>query len=146
MVILFDLDDTLVDHSTALRAATETPHKSVDSSLPLERFSVAWTASHRKNFDLYLAGALSYDAQRRARVRETIDPTLSDEAADQVFATYLAGYEAAWSLFSDVQGCLDNLSRYRLGVVSNGQAHQQRMKLQRTGTRNYRGNRRSWEQ
>jgi len=104
MVILFDLDDTLVDHSTALRAATETLHKSVDSSLPLERFSVAWTASHRKNFDLYLAGALSYDAQRRARVRETIDPTLSDEAADQVFATYLAGYEAAWSLFSDVQG------------------------------------------
>jgi len=31
------------------------------------------------------------------------------------------------------RGVLDNLSRYRLGVVSNGQAHQQRMKLQRTG-------------
>jgi putative hydrolase of the HAD superfamily len=133
MTILFDLDDTLVDHTTAFVAATATLYRTIDSPLSLEQFSATWTASLRRHFDRYLAGELSYDEQRRARVREVIDGTLSDDAVDQVISVYLASYEAHWSLFPDVESALDKLSGHRLGVVTNGQVYQQRLKLERTG-------------
>jgi putative hydrolase of the HAD superfamily len=133
MVIFFDIDDTLVDHGSAIRAAVETLHRTVVVNISLEEFFLVWTSALKRHFDRYLAGELSYESQRRARVHETIDPTMSDEAADRVFATYLASYEAHWRLFPDVLPCLERLARYRLGVISNGQAAQQRSKLQRTG-------------
>jgi len=133
MVILFDLDDTLVTHSHAFDAATAALHAQVGSSLTLAEFAVAWRSAHRRHFDRYLAGDASYDGQRRARVWEAIDSTLSEQEADEVFALYLSTYEASWSLFPDVRPCLDGLSRYRLGVVTNGQAQQQRLKIERMG-------------
>ena len=133
MVILFDLDDTLVTHSRAFDAATAALHGQIDSPLTLAEFASAWRSAHRHHFDRYLAGEVSYDGQRRARVWEAIDSTLSERDADEVFAFYLSVYEASWSLFPDVRPCLDNLSRHRLGVVSNGQARQQRLKIERMG-------------
>jgi len=62
-----------------------------------------------------------------------VDPTLSDADADRVFSVYLAAYEAGWELFPDVLTCLEQLSDCRLGVITNGQSCQQRLKLARTG-------------
>src|SRR6185436_19800938 len=75
-------------------------------------------------------------AQRWARVRDVIDSSLSDVEADQVFDIYLAAYEEAWALFPDVLTCLDGLAGYRLGIITNGQVHQQRLKVQRLGVSN----------
>jgi len=105
----------------------------VASPLSLDQFHVVWSASLRRQFDRYLAGELSYDEQRLTRVREVIDPTLSDEAADRVFSIYLDKYEAGWSLFPDVESALEKLSHHRMGIVTNGQVLQQRAKLERTG-------------
>ena len=133
MIIFFDIDDTLVDHGSAVRAAVEALHRSVVVNISLEEFFLVWTGALKRHFDRYLAGELSYEAQRRARVRDAIDPTLSDETADRIFSTYLASYEANWSLFPDVRPCLERLNSYRLGVISNGETVQQRLKLARTG-------------
>ena len=133
MVVLFDLDDTLVTHSHAFDAATAALHAQIDSSLTLAEFAAAWRSAHRRHFDRYLAGDVSYDGQRRARVWEAIDSTLSEREADEVFALYLGIYDASCSLFPDVWPCLDSLSRYRLGLVTNGQAQQQRLKIERMG-------------
>ena len=134
MAILFDLDDTLVDHSSAYIGATEALHARVPTSLSLEQFSAAWTASMRRHFDRYVAGEISYDEQRRNRVREVIDEGLSDDAVDEIFWEYLSSYEARWALFPDVEAALDEVSlRHRLGIVTNGQPAQQRRKLERTG-------------
>jgi putative hydrolase of the HAD superfamily len=46
---------------------------------------------------LYLAGGISYEEQRRARVREVIDKTLADREVDGLFAAYFGEYVAAWS-------------------------------------------------
>jgi putative hydrolase of the HAD superfamily len=131
MVILFDLDDTLVTHSRAFDAATAALHARANVPLTLPEFASVWSAAHRRHFDRYLAGTTSYEGQRRARVREVIGSELSDSDADGLFATYLSTYEDSWALFADVHPCLASVSRYRLGVVSNGQSHQQRLKLQR---------------
>jgi putative hydrolase of the HAD superfamily len=66
-------------------------------------------------------------------VRDVIDPQLSDEAADAVFASYYASYEANWVLFEDARRCLERLSACRLGVLSNGPGREQRRKLVQMG-------------
>jgi len=86
MAVLFDLDDTLIDHTAAFRLATAALYDSVASPLSLEQFHSAWSASLKRQFDRYLAGELSYGEQRLARIREVIDPALSDEAADRIFS------------------------------------------------------------
>ena len=133
MAVFFDLDDTLLDHASALRAGAGALYDRVQPSLPFDAFLAHWTASLARHYDRYLAGELSYEQQRWERVREVVDATLSDAAADGVFRTYLEAYEAAWSLFPDVQTTLIRLSGHRLGIITNGQAGQQRRKLEETG-------------
>jgi len=133
MLILFDIDDTLLDHSGAGRSAAIALHETTGVLMAVEEFVSRWAAALERHFGRYLAGEITYQGQRRARVREVVDPALPDEAADQLFSRYLAAYEAAWSLFPDVRSCLDQLSPHHLGVISNGQAQQQRKNLMHTG-------------
>lgn len=132
-VVLFDIDDTLVDHSSAFALATRALHEHCGLELPHAQFVEAWSAAHRRNFDRYLLGEITFAQQRRARVREAIDPTLGDAEVDRLFALYLSVYEWSWRLFDDVLPCLNLLSEARLGVISNGQSSQQRSKLERMG-------------
>ena len=133
MLVLFDIDDTLLDHGAAERSAAAILHRSIGAPGSLEQFQMRWARALEHHFARYLSGQVTYQGQRRDRVRDVVDSSLTDEAADRVFAVYLAGYEASWSLFPDVLLCLDHLSKHRLGVISNGQGHQQRKKLAQTG-------------
>jgi len=133
--VLFDLDDTLLNHSGALRVGAEALHAHIGHQASFPDFFKAWEESLRRNFDLYLAGVLTHEGQRRARVRETIDRSLSDSDANRLYGVYLEAYEAAWALFPDVEPLLARLSGCRLGIVTNGQARQQRLKIERLGLR-----------
>jgi putative hydrolase of the HAD superfamily len=135
MIVLFDLDDTLVTHSTAEREAAT---RLRETRPEFDRFSATsfeerWRQLSRKHYRRYLAGAMSFHDQRRARVRELLGRAVSDELADRVFRDYLRFYEAAWTLFDDVLPCLESLGGLLLGVVSNGDSGQQRRKLVSTG-------------
>lgn len=133
MLLLFDIDDTLLDHSAAVRAGVATLHAACRPAAPLPAFEAAWVDAMKAHFPRFLAGILTYEEQRRARIRQTIAPTLSDLDADELFAVYFAQYEAKWALFPDVAPCLDELGDHRLGIVSNGQSVEQRRKLILTG-------------
>jgi putative hydrolase of the HAD superfamily len=134
MLILFDIDDTLVTHTAAASAGARILHASVGSPLPVDEFLTRWDDALERHFDRYLAGEVTFQGQRRDRAREVVDLSLTDARADGVYATYQAAYEAGWSLFPDVLPCLDRLSStHSLGVISNGEARQQRSKLTSTG-------------
>jgi putative hydrolase of the HAD superfamily len=133
MLVLFDIDDTLLDHTAAVRAGVAVLHSTVRLDTPLPDFHAAWVLAMKAHFPRFLAGALTYEEQRRARIRQTVAATLSDVEADDLFATYFAAYEAKWTLFPDVVACLDGLVDCRLGVISNGQSAEQRRKLVSTG-------------
>jgi len=132
MVIFFDIDNTLIDHSTAIRAATVLLHRRVSPSTAFEAFATAWDQAHRRHYPRFLSGDVSYETVVRARVREAINADFSDEESAEVFRDYLADYAAAWSLFPDVLPCLDRLRVRRLGVISNGRSDEQRQKLAAT--------------
>jgi putative hydrolase of the HAD superfamily len=133
VLVLFDIDDTLVDHGAAERAAIQALYGRVHSTHGLEQFTDGWRAAAERHFSRYVAGELSMDEQRRARVREVIDARLTDIEADRIFRAFLDAYESACAPFDDARACLDALVGHRLGVISNGQSHQQLRKLRRAG-------------
>jgi len=138
MLVLFDIDDTLLDDASAQRSAAAALHGHVGMDADVEAFLDLWSAASERHYARYLQGELDFQGQRRARIREAVDGTLSNAAADTLFASYLDAYESAWALCADVNGCLDALvEQHRLGVVSNGQGSQQRHKLEALGIADY---------
>jgi putative hydrolase of the HAD superfamily len=131
MIIFFDIDDTLVDHTGAMRAAAATLHTRVNSPLLCADFLERWLAAHARHYPRFLKGELGYADACRTRIREVIAASLSDDEADVLFARYIAEYELACSSFPDVRPCLDRLASLRLGIISNGPGAQQRNKLAR---------------
>lgn len=128
-VVLFDLDDTLVDHSSAMRKGAAALAAVAAPAVDCEAFAEHWKNVHAALYPCYLRGEIRYEEMRRRRVRETIDPLLSPEAADQLFDVYMRAYETAWRAFDDVVPTLIALSGCRLGVVTNGRSAEQRRKL-----------------
>jgi putative hydrolase of the HAD superfamily len=133
VLVLFDLDDTLLDDGAATRSAARRLHGRVRSKEPFEAFHKAWGHAIAQHFPRYLAGELTFQGQRRERLRQVVDASLSDDDADRLFDEYHAEYQAAWTVFPDVLPCLSDLSHVRVGVITNGNGQQQRLKLQRTG-------------
>lgn len=129
MIIFFDLDDTLIDHSHAMRAAAIELHSDLRLMGRDEDFVAEWIAAHRRHYPRYLTGELSYQAVCRFRVRETISAKLGDDEVDELFARYMRSYRASWTLFEDVLPCLDCLKAYTLGIITNGPSTEQRAKL-----------------
>jgi putative hydrolase of the HAD superfamily len=129
-VVLFDLDDTLVDHGSALRAGAHALVNAARLSTNPDDFATRWKAIHAEKYPRYLRGELRYEDMCRERIRGAIDAELSAESADSLFATYMNAYQAAWRLFDDVPSCLAALRGHRLGVITNGRSAEQRKKLE----------------
>lgn len=130
---MFDLDDTLVDHSSALRTGAVALADAAQVDTPPDEFAARWKAIHAEKYPRYLRGELTYEDMCRERIWESINASLSREVADAFFATYMSAYQAAWRLFDDVLPCLAALSNYRLGIITNGRSAEQRRKLKVLG-------------
>lgn len=129
MLILFDIDDTLLDHSYAARAAASVLHRTANVSESVDEFLAKWIAAQDRHYPRFLTRELTYEGQRRERVREAIRADFTDDEADQAFAVYLSEYRSNWRLFGDVLPCLRKLTGHCLGIISNGRGAEQRTKL-----------------
>lgn len=132
MLICFDLDDTLLDHSSAERAAALHFAEVLKLSPSGTAFVERWREVAQRHMAAFLRGDVSFQEQRRRRIRELI-PVGADSEADALFEVYLEAYEANWRLFADVEPCLTALSTHRLGVITNGSRAQQLEKVQALG-------------
>jgi putative hydrolase of the HAD superfamily len=132
---LFDLDGTLLDHEGAAGEAIAALFPDVDEGWLVRR----WHELTEDAVDRYLAGELDFTGQRRVRIVQLArDLGLGDwdgARADAWLAQYVARYEAAWRPFPEVRGVLDVLAArgLRLGVITNGDARQQRRKVTAIG-------------
>ena len=98
MLILFDVDDTLLDDARATREAVDALREQMMPAVPAIEFQTRWVDSLRRNFERYVAGQIDFHEQRRARIRDAFSADLSDADADEIFSVYLSAYETAWSL------------------------------------------------
>jgi putative hydrolase of the HAD superfamily len=140
-LVLFDLDDTLLDHRGAvsrgiLRHVDLSPgHLVIDDRAAAVTL---WHSLEEQHYHRYLSGELSFAGQRRARALDFASAhgvTLADDDADTWFDTYFERYRESWELFSDAVPCLDRLTTAgtRIGVITNGEPDYQQVKLDRTG-------------
>ncbi len=136
MVVFFDLDDTLLDYTSAVRTAAGlfwADHLRLFAEMSLEMFVQRWEALASAYGQLAGQGKMSWTDQRRRRMRDLFamaGRALTDAQVDAEFNRYFAYYKSNWRAFPDVAPCLDALAGHPLGVISNGEAGQQQRKLE----------------
>lgn len=103
-----------------------------------EEFCSLWHNASEQTMAEFAQGLLSFEEQRLKRVRTVFGATLSDSEARPIFEYFLKHYERSFSLFNDVLSTLAHLSRtHELGIISNGNGKQQRLKLSSTKIDHY---------
>ncbi len=136
--VLFDVDDTLVDHRRAQRAGL-VAGLAGDGVVADEAAHTRWGELVDATFARYLAGELSFDEQRRVRVRAMTGRELDDAEADAWTARSVAGFEAGLALYDDAAPTLDQLTQLaqvrnlKLGAFSNVDGGFTRRKLELVG-------------
>jgi putative hydrolase of the HAD superfamily len=141
-LIFFDIDKTLLDHDHAMRqGARRFQAEFADIfSLSEEAFTQRWTSLADRAYRRYLDGRLSLDAARIWRMQtlfQTAGVVLKPEEALEMAHTAIAYYTENWQLFPDVIPGLERVAHRRLGIISNGDARQQREKLERLQLTSY---------
>jgi putative hydrolase of the HAD superfamily len=141
-LVLFDLDDTLVDHGSAATSALAhaIDRWSPDSSAhDYDALHSLWQEIEREEYDNYLRGRCTHAEQRVRRLRRFL-PALGAASGDDAFLAarfgiYLDAYVAAWAPFADVTAALDELAAAGAGVaiLTNGDPRQQHLKIERVG-------------
>lgn len=130
--LLFDLDDTLMDHTAAARAGVDEwcRQRGLNTGQH-QRFA----AIERKWFTAYERGEVSHQGQRIARCREFLGEDMDDAAALAAYDGYLAAYQSQWRAFADARPTLEwaLASGFRVGILTNGQREMQQAKLEAGG-------------
>jgi putative hydrolase of the HAD superfamily len=137
--VCFDLDDTLFDHRGAARTGVR--RFLGDLGVDVDEAVLAeWSRAEDVQYERWRSGAITFQEQRRERLRTVLPPlgiaAPTDEAGlDALFGSYLAAYREAWRVFPDVLPLLRSLRDrgYRLGLLTNGSEVQQLDKLTVTG-------------
>ncbi|WP_105970620.1 HAD family hydrolase [Streptomyces geranii] len=137
--VVWDIDDTIFDYSTADRAGMReqlTAEGLLDAYASVEQALERWRQATDRQWARFAAGEIDFQGQRRERVRLFLGQELTDAEADSWFDRYIGHYEAAWALFPDVLPVLDLLAAsHRHGVLSNSSIRVQDRKLRVLGVR-----------
>ena len=138
-MLMFDLDDTLVDDGVATNTAAIALFGKYKPSQSHEALS-HWKRALKLHYPAFLQGKLSAAEMRQARVREALqDDGLSDQQAELAFEYFMQQYINATVLYSDTLVCLDQLKQqgWRLALVSNGPEDMQQRKVRAAGLFDY---------
>ena len=137
-VVLFDLDDTLFAHRTAVDRGI-LAHLARLDIVPDDPVAAAslWHELEERHYHRYLAGELDFEGQRRARALDfaaTHGVELADIEAGAWFDAYFEHYRAAWVLHDDALDCLAAIAPpARIGIITNGDPAFQQRKLDQVG-------------
>ena len=135
----FDLDGTLFDHHGSASAGVDEFLESLGIE-PCPEARTRWFAAEELYFERWRVGLISFQEQRRERLRSVlpelgVQPPRHEAALDELFAQYGRAYRRAWRAFPDSVGLLESLrsAGLRVGVLTNGTQEQQLDKLRAIG-------------
>ncbi|MET7277793.1 HAD family hydrolase [Kribbella sp. NPDC005582] len=137
--VIFDLDNTLFDHTGSADAAVRVWIPELGGT-PTDELLAQWFAIEDRCFNRWLTGELTHQGQRRARLHEFLPllghpvPT-TEPAQDDLFARFLDLYRTNWSAFPDARPALEvaHSNGWRVAVLTNGSTPQQTAKLEAIG-------------
>ncbi|MGP4045261.1 HAD family hydrolase [Streptomyces sp. 2A115] len=138
--VVWDVDDTIFDYTTADRAGMRghlAAEGLLDGYASVEQALARWRELTDQQWARFASGETTdWEEARRDRVRAFLDAPLTHEEAEAWFHRYMGHYEAAWALFPDVLPVLDTLAgSHRHAVLSNSSIRVQDRKLSVLGVR-----------
>ena len=135
--ILLDLDDTLLDDRGATAkgfVAFLSAHRQKCAFVDDEEALTAWRNAAGRHWLRYEQGELSFQEQRRWRIRDFLgDVRLGDADADAAFRIYQQAYENSWRLLPDVSEFLTRTRALPKVIITNGDRATQLRKAEVTG-------------
>ena len=141
--IFFDLDDTLVDSRKAEKDASIEfkkyfqEFKNVDDNY----YANLWHKVATNQYERYSRGEVTYERQKIDRIKiffSEFNIEKEEKEASELFERYLKLYENNWKTFNDAKYVLKDLkTKYKLGIITNGDEKQQTNKLKLTNLTDY---------
>ena len=133
--VYFDLDDTLLDHRRAERAALSEMHRglALADGLPLEQFLSIYRDVNVEVWRAYGAGELSKAQARAVRFERLFDRLgIDGHDAAALGEEYLGRYGGHWEWLPGARETWHSVAdRLPVGLITNGFAEVQRRKLDR---------------
>lgn len=126
--ILFDLDGTLLEETTASTIALQKWSKQLGLPADIDQ----WLAIEHKWFLAYEKGETTHEGQRYGRIREYLGrPDLTDAQARALMEEFYVHYIAATTAYPDAQPALIAAldSGATVGILTNGAAELQTAKM-----------------
>lgn len=129
--VCMDIDDTLVDYGTSMRAG-------LLELLGADDEWSDWCATTERHYPRYTAGEIDFDTMRRQRTKDFFagrGEFLDDSEVVEREDRRMAAMRRAWRLFDDAMPCLCRLRRdgLLLAAITNAAGEHQRIKLRALG-------------
>lgn len=139
-MIFLDLDDTLLDDRGASNSALGLflARQGVPEHLDTVATATAeWKKISREEWNRYIRGEITFQDQRRERIRRFYQMDIGSENADTMFEIYRMAYEECWRTVPEAVLFLKNWGAVRKAVITNGEHEQQLRKVSVTGLSAY---------
>lgn len=133
--LLLDLDDTLIDDRGAMAKAVLVLRKKHRLAMHVDDDELAerWDSVGRALWRQLDIGEVSFEEQRRLRLKNTFALKITDAAADALFIDYLQCYEQCWEVYSYTAEFLEASAHLPRAIITNGHRPQAHKKLSRLG-------------
>ena len=131
-VLLFDLDDTLLDFAVAERAALKRAFEGVGYQYDEEKHLPLYQHHNRANWAAFEAGEIDLDTLKTQRFKDfcgAISPIFDPDLFRRFFVMYLG--ESAHSIAGAPRVVQALSKQYRLALITNGLKDVQRARLKR---------------
>lgn len=133
--IYFDLDDTLLNHKKAERAALLDLHDyfSLFDSVDADRLVETYHKINGEQWVLYSEGEINSDQLQQNRFELTLRALgLNDEHFDKIGSKYLQFYQNHWQWIDGAREAFQRVrTRYNVGILTNGFTEVQKKKFKR---------------
>jgi putative hydrolase of the HAD superfamily len=134
--VLFALDGTLLDHHAAVAHGLTMWVPELVAYWGIDSVCRFWLELEAAHYQSVRLGHLTDLEHRRARIRGFLnEPHMTDNEADDCFSCYWACYVEGIRAFPDAERalCRATASGLKVGILINGVASDQALKIARTG-------------
>lgn len=131
--IYFDIDDTLLDHSSAQRAALQDVREAHPAlqQVSFEELSRVYAQHNHRLWHAYSLGQIDRHALQRHRFEDTFaELGLGVSSPETVGRAYMQAYRRHWRWIPGAEAALKALSQsFRIGFITNGFSETQKKKV-----------------